>query len=105
MTSLQYYCIQGLAEIKNFASQRQNYAPKMQDAQVTKSLYLKQKRHKIYLKIKKNVSYSKQKSKSRSETLKIPSSVSYETKLKFVEIVISVSDLAPDLAILGVIIF
>ena len=47
-----------------------------------------------------------QKSKSRSETLKIPSLVSYETKLKFVEIVmISVSDLAPALAILGVITF
>ena len=40
------------------------------------------------------------------ETLKIPSSVSYETKLKFVEIVrIPVSDLATDLAILGVIMF
>ena len=36
MISLQYYCILGLAE--NFASQRQNYAQKMQDAQVTKSL-------------------------------------------------------------------
>ena len=36
--------------------------------------------------------YSKQKPKSRSETLKIPLSVSYEQKLKFVEIVmISVS--------------
>ena len=33
MTSLQYYCILGLA-----ASQRQNYAQKMQDAPVTKSL-------------------------------------------------------------------
>ena len=32
MTSLQYYCIPGLAEIKT-------YAQKMQDAQVTKSLY------------------------------------------------------------------
>ena len=53
----------------------------------------------------KNVRYSEQKSKSRSETLKIPLSVSYETKLKFVEIVISVSDLAPTLAILGVTIF
>ena len=31
MTILQYYCIQGLAEIKT-------YAQKMQDAQVTKSL-------------------------------------------------------------------
>ena len=31
MTSLQYYCILGLAEIKT-------YAQKMQDAQVTKSL-------------------------------------------------------------------
>ena len=31
MTSLQYYCIPGLAEIKT-------YAQKMQDAQVTKSL-------------------------------------------------------------------
>ena len=52
-------------------------------------------RHKIYLKTIKNVRYSKQKSKSRRETLKIPSSVSYETKLNFVEIVmISVSDLA-----------
>ena len=38
MTSLQYYCIQGLTEKKNFASQRQNYAQKMQDVQVTKSL-------------------------------------------------------------------
>ena len=37
MTSLQYYCIRGLAEI-DIASQRQNYAQKMQDAQVTKSL-------------------------------------------------------------------
>ena len=47
-----------------------------------------------------------QKSKSRSETLKEPLSVSYETKLKFVEIVMrSLSDLAPALAILGVIIF
>ena len=47
-----------------------------------------------------------QKSKSRSETLKIPSSVSYEPKLNIVEIVmISLSDLAPALAILGVIIF
>ena len=63
-------------------------------------------RHKIYLKILKNVKYSKQKSTSRSETLKIPSLVSYETNLKFVEIVmISVSDLASALAILGVIIF
>ena len=54
----------------------------------------------------KNVRYSEQKSKSRSETLKIPLLVSYETKLKFVEIVmISVSDLAPTLAILGVTIF
>ena len=45
-------------------------------------------------------------SKSRSETLEIPSSVSYETKLKFVEIMmISVSDLASALAFLGVIIF
>ena len=52
-------------------------------------------RHKIYLKTLNNVRYSKQKSKSRSET-----------KLKFVEIVmISVSDLAPALAILGVLIF
>ena len=33
MTSLQYYCIPGLAEIKT-------YAQKMQDAQVTKSLNL-----------------------------------------------------------------
>ena len=33
MTSLQYYCIQGLAEIKS-------YAQKMQDAQVTKSLHV-----------------------------------------------------------------
>ena len=33
MTSLQYYCIPGLAEIKT-------YAQKMQDAQVTKSLHL-----------------------------------------------------------------
>ena len=32
MTSLQYYCIPGLAEIKT-------YAQKMQDAQVTKSLH------------------------------------------------------------------
>ena len=32
MTSLQFYCIPGLAEIKT-------YAQKMQDAQVTKSLY------------------------------------------------------------------
>ena len=63
-------------------------------------------RHKIYLKTIKNVKYSKQKSKSRRETLKIPSSVSYETKVNFVEIVmISVSDLAPVLAFLGVIIF
>ena len=31
MTSLQYYCILGLAEIKT-------YAQKMQDAQVTKSM-------------------------------------------------------------------
>ena len=38
MTSLQYYCILGLAEVKNLASQRQNDAKKMQDAQVTKSL-------------------------------------------------------------------
>ena len=45
-------------------------------------------------------------SNSRSETLKIPSSVSLKTKLKFVEIVmISASDLALTLAILGVIIF
>ena len=63
-------------------------------------------RYKIYLKTQKNVRYSKQKSKSRSETLKIPSSVSNETKLKFVEIVmIFVSDLAPALAIIGVILF
>ena len=34
MTSLQYCCILGLVEIKNVASQRQNYAQKMQDAQV-----------------------------------------------------------------------
>ena len=33
MTSLQYYCIPGLAEIKT-------YAQKMQDAQVTKSLHI-----------------------------------------------------------------
>ena len=33
MTSLPYYCIPGLAEIKT-------YAQKMQDAQVTKSLYM-----------------------------------------------------------------
>ena len=40
------------------------------------------------------------------QTFKIPSSVSYETKLKFVEIVmISVSDLASILAIFGVIVF
>ena len=38
-------------------------------------------RHKINLKTLKNVRYSKQKSKSRSEKLKIPSSVSYETKI------------------------
>ena len=38
MTSLQYYCILGLAD---FASQRQNYAQKMQDAQVAKSLMFK----------------------------------------------------------------
>ena len=58
------------------------------------------------LKTIKNIRYSKQKSKSRSETLKIPSSVSYETTLKFVETVrISVSDLALALAILGVMIF
>ena len=63
-------------------------------------------RHKIYLKTLKNVRYSKKKSKSRIETLKIPTSVSCETKLKFVEIVmISVSDLAPALAIFGVIPF
>ena len=63
-------------------------------------------RHKIYLKTLKNMRYSKQKSKSRSETFKIPSLVSYKTKLKSVEIVmISVSDLAPAIAILGVIIF
>ena len=63
-------------------------------------------RHKIYLKTLKTVRLSKQKSKSRSETLKMPSSSSYETKLKFVEIVmISDSDLARALAILGVIIF
>ena len=37
MTSLQYHCILGLTEIKT-ASQRQNYAQKMQDAQVKKSL-------------------------------------------------------------------
>ena len=37
MTSLKYHCILGLAEIKT-ASQRQNYAQKMQDTQVTKSL-------------------------------------------------------------------
>ena len=36
MTNLQYICILGLAEIKT--SQRQKYAQKMQDAQVTKSL-------------------------------------------------------------------
>ena len=61
-------------------------------------------RHKIYLKTLKNVRYSE--SKSRSETLKIPSLVSYETKLKFVEIAMnSVSDLAPPLATLRVIIF
>ena len=60
----------------------------------------------MYLKTLKIVRYSKQKSKSRSETLKIPSSVPYATKLKFVEIVIiSVSGLAPALAILGVITF
>ena len=59
----------------------------------------------VELKILKTVRYSKQKSKSRSETLKIPSSLSNETKLKFVEIVmISVSDLAPALAIPRVII-
>ena len=58
------------------------------------------------LKTLKTIRISKQKSKSRSETLKIPSSLSYETKLKFVEIVmISVSYLAPALAILVVIIF
>ena len=33
MTSLQYFCIPGLAEIKT-------YAQKMQDAQVTKSLHM-----------------------------------------------------------------
>ena len=50
-------------------------------------------RHKKYLKTQNNESYSKQKAKSRSETIKIPSSMSYETKLKFVEIVmISVSN-------------
>ena len=38
MTSLQYYRILGLAEIKT-ASQRQNYAQKMQDTQVTKPLH------------------------------------------------------------------
>ena len=60
----------------------------------------------MHLKTLKNVSYSKQKSKSRSETLKTPSLVSYETKLKFVEIlIIYVPDLAPALAIIGVIIF
>ena len=59
----------------------------------------------VELKTLKTVRYSKQKSKSRSDTLKIPSSLSYKTKLKFVEIVmISVSDLAPALAILRVII-
>ena len=43
MTSLQYHCILGLAEIKT-ASQRQTYAQKMQDAQVKKSLsFLDQK--------------------------------------------------------------
>ena len=37
-----YYCILGLAEIKkNFASQGQNYAIKIQDLQVTKSLNMK----------------------------------------------------------------
>ena len=40
------------------------------------------------------------------QTLKIHSSVSYETKLKIVVLMmISVSDLAPTLAILGVITF
>ena len=63
-------------------------------------------RQKIYLKTLKNARYSKQKSKPRSETLRIPLSVSYETKLKLVEIVmISVSDLAPALNIPMVIIF
>ena len=71
-----------------------------------KAAIFKTIRHKIYLKTLKNVRYSKQKSRSRSETLKIPSLVSFETKLKFVEIVmIFVSDLAPALAILGVILF
>ena len=72
---------------------------------VTAALF-KAIRHKIYLKTSKNIRYFKQKSKSRSETLKIPSLVSYETKLEFVEIVIiSVSDLAPAIGILEVIIF
>ena len=40
MTSLQYYSVlhPGARWIQNFASQRQNYAQKMQEAQVTKSL-------------------------------------------------------------------
>ena len=38
MTSLQYYCILGLAEIKTLLPR--DYAQKMQDAQVTKSLYM-----------------------------------------------------------------
>ena len=51
MTSLQYYCILGLAEIKT-ASRRQNYAQKMQDEQVTKSLkvqaFFSEKSHVAY---------------------------------------------------------
>ena len=39
LTSLQYYCILGLAEIKTLHPTPQNYAQKMQDAQVTKSLW------------------------------------------------------------------
>ena len=38
MTSLQYYCMLGLTEIKTLHPQRQNDVQKMQDAQVTKSL-------------------------------------------------------------------
>ena len=40
MTSLPYYCIPGLAEIKT-------YAQKMQDAQVTKSLQMSKQNHNL----------------------------------------------------------
>ena len=62
-------------------------------------------RHKIYLKTPKNVRYSKQKSKSRSETLKILHRCHINKTTVCGIVMISVFDLAPALAILWVMIF